>query len=46
MMWTMASSLIPEHAKKKINFIKEENQHEILEYIDAYELEKKYGGKL
>lgn len=34
-LWTLASTFIPEHAKKKITFITESNKDEILKYIDS-----------
>ena len=45
-IWSFVKGFIPEHARKKILFVNSSNREDIFEYIDPYELEKRYGGKL
>lgn len=45
-LYTIAKTFMPQHARKKIVFVNENNKDEILKQIDPYELEKRYGGKL
>lgn len=45
-LWMMGKKMIPEHTRKKIHFIDDTNQQEILKFIDELELEQRYGGKL
>ena len=42
----MVSKFLTETQKKRIVFIEKGQEHKILEKVDEYELEQRYGGKL
>lgn len=45
-VWNFIKGIFNEYTRSKITFISESNSREMLRYIDPFELEKKYGGKL
>lgn len=45
-VWNFISFFLPETQKKRVIFIQKGEEKKILEYIDEFELEERYGGKL
>lgn len=46
MIWSVVSRFLTESQKKKLVIIPEGEEKKALEFIDPYQLEAQYGGKL